>query len=148
MDADSTFNPGSLADMDLNMGNLSYPGDLDTYVDPLLPESNLSSVGFGNYSLSDDTFMMQDDIDKLMQELEMIKLGILNLNITTDKFVIVGIMLTAVSVFGLAGNIVAIVVLSQPEMKGSFSSLLIGKYGFRLSTQQAAAASPNYFCSL
>jgi hypothetical protein len=30
-------------------------------------------------------------------------------------------------VFGLVGNIVAIIVLSRPAMKGSFSSLLIGK---------------------
>ena len=46
---------------------------------------------------------------------------------TMFEFVTVGIMLTAVSIFGLAGNIVAIVVLSSPVMKGSFSSLLIGK---------------------
>ena len=40
---------------------------------------------------------------------------------------IVGLLLTIISVFGLLGNIVAIVVLSRPTMKGSFSSLLIGK---------------------
>ena len=45
----------------------------------------------------------------------------------TFKFITVGIMLSTISVFGLVGNIVAIVVLSRPTMKGSFSSLLIGK---------------------
>ena len=46
---------------------------------------------------------------------------------TMFEFITVGIMLTMVSMFGLAGNIVAIIVLSSPVMRGSFSSLLIGK---------------------
>lgn len=46
---------------------------------------------------------------------------------STFEFVAVGLLLTLISVFGLVGNIVAIVVLSRPAMKGSFSSLLIGK---------------------
>ena len=41
---------------------------------------------------------------------------------------IVGLLLTLISGFGLVGNIVAIVVLSKPAMKGSFHTLLIGKY--------------------
>ena len=32
-----------------------------------------------------------------------------------------------ISIFGLMGNVVALIVLSRPSMKGSFSSLLIGK---------------------
>jgi hypothetical protein len=47
---------------------------------------------------------------------------------STFGFIIEGVLLTAVSVFGLVGNIVAIIVLSRPTMKGSFSSLLIGKH--------------------
>ncbi len=47
---------------------------------------------------------------------------------TTFEFVTVGLLLTLISIFGLMGNIVAIVVLSRPVMKGSFSSLLIGEY--------------------
>ena len=43
---------------------------------------------------------------------------------------IIGLFLTIISVFGLVGNIVAIIVLSRPTMKGSFSSLLIGKSYF------------------
>ena len=46
---------------------------------------------------------------------------------STFGFIIEGVLLSAVSVFGLVGNIVAIIVLSRPTMKGSFSSLLIGK---------------------
>ena len=46
---------------------------------------------------------------------------------TMFEFITVGIMLTMVSMFGLAGNVVAIIVLSSPVMRGSFSSLLIGK---------------------
>ena len=46
---------------------------------------------------------------------------------TTFEFVTVGLLLTLISVFGLVGNIVAIIILSRPAMKGSFSSLLIGK---------------------
>lgn len=45
----------------------------------------------------------------------------------TFEFVTQGLLLTAVSVFGLAGNIISIIVLSRPPMKGSFSTLLIGK---------------------
>ncbi len=43
------------------------------------------------------------------------------------EFLVEGVLLTAVSVFGLVGNVVAIVVLSRPPMRGSFSTLLIGK---------------------
>lgn len=43
------------------------------------------------------------------------------------EFITEGVLLTAVSIFGLVGNIIAIVVLSRPSMKGSFSTLLIGK---------------------
>lgn len=46
---------------------------------------------------------------------------------TTFEFITVGLLLTVISIFGLVGNMVAIVVLSRPAMKGSFSSLLIGK---------------------
>ena len=46
---------------------------------------------------------------------------------TLFEFTIVGVMLTGISIFGLVGNMVAIVVLSSPVMKGSFSSLLIGE---------------------
>ena len=46
---------------------------------------------------------------------------------STFGFIIEGVLLSAVSVFGLLGNIVAIIVISRPTMKGSFSSLLIGK---------------------
>lgn len=45
---------------------------------------------------------------------------------TTFEFITVGLLLTVISIFGLVGNIVAIIVLSRPAMKGSFSSLLIG----------------------
>jgi hypothetical protein len=45
---------------------------------------------------------------------------------TTFGFITEGVLLTAVSLFGLFGNIVAIIVLSRPAMKGSFSTLLIG----------------------
>lgn len=43
------------------------------------------------------------------------------------EFVIEGVLLTGVSLFGLIGNIVAIIVLSRPPMRGSFSTLLIGR---------------------
>ncbi len=43
------------------------------------------------------------------------------------EFVVEGVLLTAVSLFGLVGNAVAIVVLSRPPMRGSFSTLLIGE---------------------
>ena len=42
------------------------------------------------------------------------------------EFVTSGVLLTAVSLFGLVGNVVAIIVLSRPSMRGSFSTLLIG----------------------
>ena len=47
---------------------------------------------------------------------------------TTFEFAVVGVLLTGISIFGLVGNIVAIIVLSNRVMKGSFSSLLIGKF--------------------
>lgn len=54
------------------------------------------------------------------------------------EFITVGILLTTISVFGLLGNVVAIIVLSRPVMKGSFSTLLIGEptsfIGFSLSS--------------
>ena len=43
------------------------------------------------------------------------------------EFVTSGVLLMAVSLFGLAGNVVSIIVLSRPQMKGSFSTLLIGE---------------------
>jgi hypothetical protein len=43
------------------------------------------------------------------------------------EFVTEGVLLISISIFGLIGNMVAIVVLSRPAMKGSFSTLLIGK---------------------
>ena len=46
---------------------------------------------------------------------------------------LVGLLLTVISLFGLVGNIVAIVVLSRPTMKGSFSSLLIGEPFYSMS---------------
>jgi len=46
---------------------------------------------------------------------------------TLFEFVTEGILLTSVSLFGLVGNMVAIVVLSRPSMRGSFSTLLIGE---------------------
>ena len=55
-------------------------------------------------------------------------LGIVDLKVTPFKYVTVGFLLTIISIFGLMGNVVAIIVLSKPAMKGSFSSLLIGKY--------------------
>ena len=51
----------------------------------------------------------------------------ISLHVDDFKFAVVGVMLTIISVFGLAGNVVAIIVLSRPAMKGSFSSLLISK---------------------
>ena len=45
----------------------------------------------------------------------------------TFDFVVEGVLLMIVSVFGVAGNIINIVVLSKPSMKGSFSTLLIGQ---------------------
>ena len=52
---------------------------------------------------------------------------IIELEVTPFKLVTVGILLTIISLFGLVGNVVAIIVLSNSTMKGSFSSLLIGK---------------------
>ena len=46
----------------------------------------------------------------------------------TFDFVVEGVLLMIVSVFGVAGNIINIVVLSKPSMKGSFSTLLIGQF--------------------
>jgi len=43
-------------------------------------------------------------------------------------FIIEGILLSIVSIFGVVGNVVAIFILSKPLMKGSFSSLLIGMF--------------------
>ena len=42
-------------------------------------------------------------------------------------FIIEGVLLSIVSTLGVVGNVVAIFILSKPIMKGSFSSLLIGK---------------------
>ena len=58
----------------------------------------------------------------------------ISLHVDDFKFAVVGVMLTIISVFGLAGNVVAIIVLSRPAMKGSFSSLLISKSMISLST--------------
>ena len=45
------------------------------------------------------------------------------------RFITEGLLLILVSVFGIVGNIIAIVILSKPSMKEkSFSSLLIGIY--------------------
>ena len=45
------------------------------------------------------------------------------------EFVVEGVLLMVVSVFGLVGNTVSIIVLSRPSMRGSFSTLLIGRRG-------------------
>ncbi len=47
--------------------------------------------------------------------------------ITNFEFVVEGILLMAVSLFGLISNVVSIVILSRLPMRGSFSALLIGK---------------------
>ncbi|XP_059087497.1 FMRFamide receptor-like [Tigriopus californicus] len=67
------------------------------------------------------------------------------------EFITEGVLLTAVSIFGLVGNIIAIVVLSRPSMKGSFSTLLIGLSSFDLLYLTIAiaifglpAVSPSY----
>merc|ERR1711879_342433 len=48
------------------------------------------------------------------------------------KSITLGIFMNLISIFGLMGNVVAIIVLSRPSMKGSFSSLLIALSMFDL----------------
>lgn len=61
----------------------------------------------------------------------------------TFDFVVEGVLLMIVSIFGVAGNIINIVVLSKPSMKGSFSTLLIGQY--ELPTVQPTPLSVTVF---
>ena len=59
------------------------------------------------------------------------------------EFVTSGVLLTAVSLFGLVGNVVAIIVLSRPSMRGSFSTLLIGEW--ELSKKDLHSLPPSLF---
>ena len=43
------------------------------------------------------------------------------------EFAIGGVMVTMASLFGLIGNILAMIVLSKPAMKSKFNYILIGK---------------------
>jgi hypothetical protein len=81
----------------------------------------LIAMGLNNKTDNNDTSWPQwDEINKTIEANRILKQN-------TLEFITVGILLTTISVFGLVGNIVAIIVLSRPVMKGSFSSLLIGK---------------------
>ena len=46
----------------------------------------------------------------------------------TFEFVVHGVLVGLVGVFGLVGNIISIVILSRPQMKSSINAILIGKH--------------------
>ena len=96
--------------------NDSYMFDMDntTALDQLLESYTDLDTDFGDFSFNQN--LSYPSLSTLGQK-----------ETTMFEFITVGIMLTMVSMFGLAGNIVAIIVLSSPVMRGSFSSLLIGK---------------------
>ena len=100
--------------------NDSFIFDVDntTALDELLESYNdIDTVDFGEmYPFNTSHLLPYPSLSTLGQK-----------ETTMFEFITVGIMLTMVSMFGLAGNIVAIIVLSSPVMRGSFSSLLIGK---------------------
>ena len=128
-----------------NTMNMSYPALPDDLVDIPNLLSNQTSIGMP--SLGIDGGMMnsnQTNLQKLLCEL-IGKNACLNdtdiLNFTQVleqsknkkpetnmfEFIIKGVLLTSISIFGLIGNTIAIIVLSRPCMKGSFSTLLIGR---------------------
>ena len=96
--------------------NDSFMFDVDntTALDQLLESYTDLDTDFGDFSFNQN--LSYPSLSTLGQK-----------ETTMFEFITVGIMLTMVSMFGLAGNIVAIIVLSSPVMRGSFSSLLIGK---------------------
>ena len=96
--------------------NDSFMFDVDntTALDQLLESYTDLDTDFGDFSFNQN--LSYPSLSTLGQK-----------ETTMFEFITVGIMLTMVSMFGLAGNIVAIIVLSSPLMRGSFSSLLIGK---------------------
>ena len=96
--------------------NDSFMFDMDntTALDQLLESYTDLDTDFGDFSFNQN--LSYPSLSTLGQK-----------ETTMFEFITVGIMLTMVSMFGLAGNIVAIIVLSSPVMRGSFSSLLIGK---------------------
>ena len=96
--------------------NDSFMFDVDntTALDQLLESYTDLDTDFGDFSFNQN--LSYPSLSTLGQK-----------ETTMFEFITVGIMLTMVSIFGLAGNIVAIIVLSSPVMRGSFSSLLIGK---------------------
>ena len=83
--------------------------------------SNIDDI-FESITSKEDIFLNDSDT---FYSPKMSELG--QKDTTVFEFYTVGVLLTFVSVFGLVGNIVAIIVLSRPVMKGSFASLLIGK---------------------
>ena len=96
--------------------NDSFMFDVDntTALDQLLESYTDLDTDFGDFSFNQN--LSYPSLSTLGQK-----------ETTMFEFITVGIMLTMVSMFGLAGNVVAIIVLSSPVMRGSFSSLLIGK---------------------
>ena len=96
--------------------NDSFMFDVDntTALDQLLESYTDLDTDFGDFSFNQN--LSYPSLSTLGQK-----------ETTMFEFITVGITLTMVSMFGLAGNIVAIIVLSSPVMRGSFSSLLIGK---------------------
>ena len=96
--------------------NDSFMFDVDntTALDQLLESYTDLDTDFGDFSFNQN--LSYPSLSTLGQK-----------ETTMFEFITVGIMLTMVSIFGLAGNVVAIIVLSSPVMRGSFSSLLIGK---------------------
>ena len=47
--------------------------------------------------------------------------------VLTIEFVVPGILLNSVGLFGLLGNALSILVLSRPQMRSSINCILIGK---------------------
>lgn len=126
--SDYQYELEALLDESRNMSDLDdlTMDDLTSFIDMFGsfggdPSSNSSSSSSSSGVSSTDMAAW----DNLFREDFIMRMSQKDTSLT--EFILEGVLLMAVSLFGLVGNVVAIVVLSRPTMRGSFSTLLIGK---------------------